>query len=996
MKRAVSATLVALGISLLIGGSVNAQQGTGELRGKIVDAQNALLPGVAVVAKNEASGQFREITTGADGSFFMSALTPGLYELNAELSGFKKYQRKGLRVEVGKTVSIEIQLEVGGIEQQVTVTAESPLVDTTSKQLGGSVPTQELQDVPSLNRNFTSYLSLLPGITSTISVDSFGADSIRVNGQATQNSNYMLDGAGNNDNFNNGNGGAQARTPVEAVQEFQLLTSNFDAEFGSTSGGVVNAVSKQGTNNYHGTLFYFNQNQHMTSLDYFAKQQNLSKPEADQKQWGGNLGGPLVRNKLHFFVNLERIDQNRARTMNIVARPELSATAFTHDNVWNWMARVDHQINANNTWAVRWLRETSPQTNQLTQTNYTLQRAEEEQDADWTLVGTLNSVLANTRVNVLKVSYTHEDVFFGNPGYFETNDQAALNPLLVHQTFEDGIATRANRRMDPAYQVDDTFSWFVPNKKGDHDFKFGASYYYLPLHVFDAGTLNGSFTFSASDRDFNAADPRTYPDRLQVRVPGVSDYFVKGREIGIFAQDKWKVSPRFTVSLGLRYDVEIVKMDNTGNPFFAAGEESPVDKNNFSPRVGGTWMLDETGSAIVRGGYGLYFQKTAYSNFTPIVSSGLTSNSFLVNFPTNNIDPGPSQGRLPTDPMLVSGPTVNRALLNQMYPPGSTQKNAGTVRFDNPDRHLPYAHQASIGLEKQVAGSIALSADYVHASHRDLYMLQEVNPGIRSTPARTSPVIRIFPTSVYNASVQQLVNLGWFDYNALQTSVQKRFSNHYQFRMSYTFSRGRGVVGAPGATDPIQTFTTDPATKATNLSLDDRLAVGDQDRPHILSISGAVEVPHTKGLNLSGVWQYNSGTPFTLTDSTTDPDLNGIFQEPLPAGTYSGAATNPNAITVENKGGYNGARGPDFSLASVRAAYRFKLPGNGNKRIMAYVDVFNITNRANFSNPVSTAGTGGAAVTSADRRDAATFLILRSIRNGGPSRTAQFNVRYDF
>jgi len=990
MKRVVSAFLVAVGLLFVIG-PADAQQGTGELRGKVVDAQDAVLPGVAVVAKNEASGQFREIVSGADGSFFMSALTPGLYEVTAQLSGFKRYQRGSVRVEVGKTQSIDVQLQVGAIEQEVTVTGESPLVDTTSKQLGGSVPTQELQDVPSLNRNFTSYLSLLPGITSTISVDSFGADSIRVNGQATQNSNYMLDGAGNNDNFNNGNGGAQARTPVEAVQEFQLLTSNFDAEFGSTSGGVVNAVSKQGTNNLHGTAFFFDQNQSMTSLDYFAKQQNLAKPEAQQKQWGGNLGGPIVKNKLHFFVNLERIDQNRARTMNINARPELSATANTHDNVWNWMARVDHQINANNTWAVRWLRETSPQTNQLVQTNYTLQRAEEEQDTDWTLVGTLNSVLANTRVNTLKFSYTHEDVFFGNPGYFETGDQVSLKPLLVHQTFEDGIATRANRRMDPAYQLDETFAWFVPGMKGDHDFKFGASYYYLPLHVFDAGNQNGTFTFSASDRDFNAADPRTYPDRMSIRVPGVSDYFVKGKEVGLFVQDKWKVNSRFTASLGLRYDLEMVKMDNTGNFLFQSGQESPVDKNNLSPRVGGTWTLDEAGTAIVRGGYGLYFQKTAYSNFTPIVSSGFTSNSFTVNFPTNNIDPGPSQGRLPTDPFLVSGPIVNRALLSQQYPAGSTTKNTGTVRFDNPDRHLPYAHQASIGLEKQLAGSIAVSADYVHASHRDLYMLQELNPGIRSTTARTSPVTRIFPTSQFNASVLELTNVGWFDYNGLQTSVQKRFSNHYQVRMSYTYARGRGIVGAPGATDSIQTYTTDAAGQ-TDLHLDDRISLGDQDRPHILSISGAVEVPRTKGLNLSGVWQYNSGTPFTLTDSTTDPDRNGIFQEPLPAGTYSGAASNPNAITVENKGGYNGARGPNFSLASVRAAYRFKLPGNGNRRIMAYVDVFNVTNRANFNNPTAT--TGG--VTSADRRDAATFLILRSIRNGGPSRTAQFNVRYDF
>jgi hypothetical protein len=151
-----------------------------------------------------------------------------------------------------------------------------------------------------------------------------------------------------------------------------------------------------------------------------------------------------------------------------------------------------------------------------------------------------------------------------------------------------------------------------------------------------------------------------------------------------------------------------------------------------------------------------------------------------------------------------------------------------------------------------------------------------------------------------------------------------------------------------------------------------------------------VVVPHTGGLNLSGVYQYNSGTPFTLNDSTTDPNRNGNFtDDPLPAGTYSGAAGNPNAISVENKGGFNGARGPDFSLLSVRGAYRFKLPGNGNRRLMAYVDVFNVTNRANYNNPL-----GGG--TTADRRDAATFLILSSIRNGGPSRTAQFNVRYDF
>lgn len=980
MHRFTSVAAAALGVWLLAVGSVHAQQGTGELRGKVIDAQNAVLPGVTVVAKNEASGQFREIVSGPDGSFFMSAMTPGNYEVTAQLPGFKKYQRGGVRVEVGKTFSIDVQLQVGGIEQEVTVTAESPIVDTTSKQLGGSVPIQELNDVPSLNRNFTSYLSLLPGITATLSTDSFGADSIRVNGQATQNANYMLDGAGNNDNFNNGNGGAQARTPVEAIQEFQLLTSQFDAEFGSTSGGVVNAVSRQGTNAFHGVGFFFNQNQTMTSLDYFAKQRNLTKPEAQQKQWGGNLGGPIIKNKLHFFANLERIDQNRARTININARPELNFTDFTHDNVWNWLVRMDHQINANNTWAVRWLRESSPQSNQFTSTAFTRSRADKETDTDWTMVGTLSSVLANTRVNTLKLSYTHEDVFFGNPGYFETGDQAALGPMLVHQTFTDGISTRANRRMDPGYQIDETFAWFLPGKKGDHDLKFGASWYYLPLHVFDASTLNGSFGFSASDRDFNAADPRTYPDRLTIRVPSVSDYYVKGKEIGFFAQDKWKLNSRFTVSLGMRYDVEIVPIDQTGNYLFSDPSEYPVDKNNVSPRLGATWVLDDAATTVVRGGWGLYFQKTAYSNFTPFVALGATSNSFTVQFPANNVDPGPSAGRLPTDPMLVNGPVVNRTLLAQLFPAGSTQKNTGTVNFDNPDRHLPWSRQASIGLEKQLPGNIAVSADYIHSEYRDLYMRQELNPGLRDSTGRTATLRRIDPR--FTASVQELVNLGYADYNALQASIHKRFSNHYQFRVSYTRSHADGIVGAAGATDTINTQSIDPASRAVSLNLDNLHGPSNQDRPHILSMDGSVEVPHTKGLVVSGVWQYNSGTPFTLTDSSTDPNRNGNFEEPLPAGTYTGAASNVNAITVENEGGIGGARGPDYIIMNLRAGYRFRLPGN--QTLQAHLDVFNVTNRANYNNP------------NGDRRDAATFLVLSSIRGGGPTRTAQFNVKYSF
>jgi hypothetical protein len=758
---------------------------------------------------------------------------------------------------------------------------------------------------------------------------------------------------------------------VEVVQEFQLLTGQFDAEFGASAGGVVNAVSKQGTNAVHGTGFFFDQNDKMTVHEYFAKKRGLAKPQTKQLQWGGNVGGPIVKDKLHYFVNLERIDQNRGRTINIPTRQELNFTDFTHDNVWNWMARMDHQISANHTWAVRWLRESSPQTNQFTETFYTRARVEQENDVDWTVVGTLNSVLANTKVNTLKLSYTHEDVFFGNPGYFDNGDQSALAPRLVHQNFQDGTSARANRRMDPAYQLDETFAWFVPGKHGEHDFKLGASYYYLPLHIYDAGLLNGSFGFSASDKDFDRSDPSSYPDRLTIRVPAPSDYIVKGSTVGVFAQDKWKVNSRLTASLGVRYDLEIVPLQERDNYLFSDQSKYPVDENNISPRLGATWVLDEAGTSVIRGGWGKYYQKTPWSIYTDFVASGVFSDSFTVNFPANNVDPGPSAGRLPTDPFLVNGPVVNRTLLNDRFPAGSRQKNSGDVFLDNPDRKLPFSRQATIGYEKQLAGNIALSADYVHLNMRDLYMRKDLNPGLRATPSRTVPINRINPA--FTARVLEVINDGWADYDALQISINKRFSHGYQYRLAYTRGKGFGNTASPGNIETISTQVLD------QLNLEQGEARTGEDRPHILSVGGSVEVPKTRGLIVSTGVSYQSGTPFTLTNSSSDPDRNGSFQEPLPAGTYSGPASDPDAFTVENIDGFRGARGPDSFLMNLRLGYRIKMPHS--KTLQVHFDLFNVTNRVNFSTP------------NGDRRDA-TFLILR--QTVAPTRTAQFNVKYTF
>jgi len=271
---------------LLTVAPVFAQQGTAGLRGEVVDQQGAVLPGVSLVVTHQGSGLFRETTSGADGSFLMSAMTPGVYEVAAELRGFKKFLQREVRLEVGRTAQVHVELEVGGLTEAVTVSAEAPLVDTTSKEIGGVVSAQEFVDTPLFNRNFAGFLGMLPGVVANISLTTFGADSISVAGQNVRNVNYTMDGSNNNDTFNGGNGGAQARVPIEAVQEFQLLTGQFDAEYGLASGGVVNSVSKQGTNQFRGSAFSFFQDDKFTARDYFAVRDDLALPPTKQQQFG--------------------------------------------------------------------------------------------------------------------------------------------------------------------------------------------------------------------------------------------------------------------------------------------------------------------------------------------------------------------------------------------------------------------------------------------------------------------------------------------------------------------------------------------------------------------------------------------------------------------------------------------------------------------------------------------------------------------------------------
>jgi hypothetical protein len=982
MLRRVASAIVGV---LLFATPLFAQQGTSELRGRVMDQQGAVLPGVSVVVRHQESGLFREAVTSADGTFLMSGMTPGVYEITGELSGFKKYSQRGVRLEVGRTAQVDLKFEVGGLEEAITVSADAPLVDTSSQEIGGRISSQEFVDTPSFNRNFAGYLGMLPGVVATISATTFGADSISVAGQNVRNVNYTMDGSNNNDTFNGGNGGAQARVPVEAVQEFQLLSSQFDAEYGQTSGGIVNSVSKSGTNRFRGAAFTFFQDQRMSALEYFAEKEGLEEAPSKQQQWGGVLGGPIVKDKAHFFGSLERVELDSSVTTNIPTRPDLNRTDVEISRVWNTYLRADHQLSQANTWGVRWLRETSPQPLQIQDTNHTPSRHEAETDVDWTVVGNLTSVIGSSRVNTFRVSAVKEDVFFGNPRFNAGESQHSLPPLLDYLSFEDQQSPRANRRLDVAYGADNVFAWFLPGKGGDHDMKFGINYLYSTLRVQDYSNQNGTFVFNV-DQPFNAANPRTYPERFSIRV-GEVDFLMKGHFIGLFAQDRWKLNNKLTLNAGARYDLEILPTPNEDNPLFAGrNEEYPMDMNNISPRVGFAWSLDDEGKSALRGGAGIFYQRTSYTFLTNMYSTQARfTDSFTVQFPTNTFDPGPRGGNLPSDSFLLNGPVVNRTLLDQRFPPGTRQRNGGTVRFDNPDRVNMFSRTYSIGYEQQVGSLMGISVDFIRSEQRNQYVLKELNPLVRNGTLATNPTVRnnalIGTQSDWAASVITIEPAGEINYNSIQFSGTKRYSNNWQARISYAYSRGRGNVPTGQTDTPVSQFLGD-------LNLDNDYGPTGVDRPHILTLTASYDVPRTGGLKLSGVFRARSGTPLTLINTTFDNDRNGqTANEYLAPGTYTGAAPDaaaPHVIPyeVEYDGGRAGGRGPGFAQADLRAGYRIRI--GGDRTLDAFLDVFNLTNRANFANP------------STDQRLPATFLRLRDVSDEGPTRTAQLNFRFGF
>lgn len=963
MRRALSFVLifVVTACVVLAAAPSNAQFARASLSGLVVDPDGAALPGVTVTARNEASGFSRTVVTSANGRFVFNGLIPGTYTLTAELQGFRGLERSGIELRVGQESSLNLQMELGGIEEILTVTAQSPMVEVTSKEVGGTLTSQEFADLPSQNRSFVLFASLLPGVTPFPDTESTSSDSLFINGQDDNNNSFNVDGANNDDDVIGARAGAQTRTALEAIQEFQILTTQFDAEFGRTTGGVLNAVTRSGGNAIHGVGFFYYQDSDLNEKNFFTERNDLEQPDFTFQSAGGTVGGPIVKDVAHFFGSFERNKPQEGVAQSFSTRPDLNFVTTEDNLVRNWLGKIDWQVTESNKASFRYLREFSPQFNQIIGP-VTLAASREEDDKDTNLIGSFDSVVTDTAFNNLRVSFTREDVAFANPGFNNNGQtfeaQRALDVSEARPSFVDGASVVASARVNNSLQIDDTLSWYLPDWHGDHDLRIGGQYSRRTVKFNNSTLANGQFGFD-TDRAFDPSDITTFPVSFLFRFGGPSgggDQEVPANNVfGLFLQDDWQPTENLTLNLGLRYDWEEVVDDN----------------DNIGPRIGFTWDPLGQGRTAVRGGWGRFYERFQLGDggFASFFLDAVRLNQgFLFRFPSAGGDQ-----QFFFDFAQTNGITTLNGLrdaLIALFEAGGGSALNPFPTVDNADRVSPFADTFTIGVEHEVAPNVSVSADFVHTENQDQLLFVNLNP---FSLTRGRPNISILDGQpIALGSITTHVNAGESTYDGLQLSVHKRMSDTpvgpLFGRVSYTLARQEGNANAGfsgGQFAYFQEFslsgfdfdTGQVIGEPLNLNLDNPANV---DRPspwhrtHNFVTSWSWIVPGTswkenEGLMISGVYRWMSGDRDTYFLFSR---LDNGNREIAPAGTFD--ANNPIDISqgpIEFDGRINGAEAPDFQRLDL--SFRYRIPFDVGTRpydVTVLADVFNISNEVNFRN----------------------------------------------
>jgi hypothetical protein len=874
-------TCVALSASAA---TLAAQGAVAELRGRVVDESGAALPGATVTLTHVETGVTRTTVSSETGTFVMPALQVGAYDIRVELSGFSTFTQPNVRLAVGESANLSFALKLASIQENVTVTGETPLVDVKQSGIAGRVNTAQVESLPLNGRNWLDLVALVPGARGN-------PGNIQAGASGSDMAKYNVDGV---DVTNQCCGGSNQGYSQENIAEFQVLTNRFDAEHGRVGGAVINAVTKSGTNDFRGTGFGFFRNDRFDARNPFT---GVVSP-FDEKQVGVNGGGPIVRGKAHFFASYEY--QKRA----VTARPNTGFAIFD----------VDTPQDINRTFL------TARADIQLTQAHRFFLRGSlynwEQLNVDVGSRTALSGGYARPSDNLdLSIGDTwvisSRAVYEVRAGFSRIDNRLLSNsptPRLDFPSVVLGSPTNSPQWWkEMNTQINQSVSYFVPDWKGEHGVKAGLQIFLPRFWGAFPQPAYGSYTFSTDPTDFN--DPSTYPRPSRYTIPlGDTSYTVFNPIYAAFFQDNWTISPRITLNLGVRYDLE-TGTTNKDREHPAEPGTRNNDLDNFSPRIGFTYDVTGTGRSVIRGGYGRHYDK---------VMLNLTSNERRV-----------IEGQIVN--VTVLNPVFGNPLGGLTYEDYRRQNIPADTIVIARDYQTPVNDQLSFGIAQQFGSRYGVQADIVYADGRDEPMT--VNMNYFQDPATglpRNPTISGRPDPRY-VRITRTQSTGRSEYTGLQIGFNGRpvgdeWLNRLQFQGSYTLSKTMdNHISNRGGT-PTNPF-----------NLEDEWAPSQQDQRHRFTTNVIVPLPYD--VFLSAIYFLGSER---VIDVVTNLD-------PFQLG-YSGRWLDATGRTIPR----NSERTEKWDKKlDLRLSKTFR---HNRRSIQGVVDVFNVLNTVNLTNYGRTVG----------------------------------------
>jgi hypothetical protein len=988
---------------LLAAASANAQVITGTILGTVTDDSGTALPGATVVVRNVDSGESRRSLAGLRGDYRVAGLGLGTYEVRAENGGFRATVRTGIALTVGREAVVDLRLSVGGLPESLVVEGEAPLVNTTQSAIGHLMDGQAIRDLPLNGRDYTQLILLVPGVTlSRASADSANVGrglKLSVAGARPTQNLFTLDGTDYNDALNTTPSGAQGlMTGVESIQEFQVLTSTMSAEHGRAAGGVFNVVTRSGANDLHGSAFEFYRDDSLDARNYFDD----VKPPFWRHQFGLALGGPVARDRTFFFVSYEGLRESKGVTQ-VAAVPDLAARSgqlpgrppiavdplvvpyldlfpepngppildadgaatglaefrgvLDRDSQEDFaLARLDHRFSAQDSLSLRYVYGDStldepvnlPAFPNIVRHRRHALTLEERHVFSPSVLNELRIGFNRTRPSEdINPVDPYEDIAFV-PG-------AAIGELLIGggATAAGTDRTNPKRFHQDLFQIADNV--FIAS--GRHAFKAGFTLDFFRHDGLSESRSRGQLRFRSLE-DFLRGRTRDF----QVALAG-SDFtrHFSQELFGVYVQDDFRVTPRLTLNLGLRYefvttprerDGEVSSLRSIDDPAVTVGAplfENPSGKG-VAPRVGFAWKATADGRTAVRGGFGVFYEPLLFFHYRNPVFRMLPFVSRAV----------VSRPPLPVDPSQATaeGPLETEAFV---FEPRAAK-----------------SYQYNLVVQRDLGRDTALTVAYVGSHGVDLFGQGDANtaiPEIRPDGAEFFPEgsERRNPNFLTVDSILQGFRS---DYDGLQVAVARHGARGPQLQLSYTLGSARDNRSGSGGR---QEFVNGQARTFDPYDFDKDLGPSDFDVRHSLAASVSYDLPLGQGRLREG-WRVNAiatcaaGMPFSPI-IPGDPDRDASDSNVGRPNVAPGASTEPDGGRTANRwydpaafsfpepgtrgnAGRNSLRGPSLALVDLSLQKTTTL--SGRWRLQVRAEVFNLLNRANFDLPLN--DEDGAAV----------------------------------